>query len=356
MQQNNYLVIMAGGVGTRFWPMSRNSYPKQFLDVLGTGKTLLQQTVERFGGIVPEQNIYIVTSQEYTQLVKDQLPYIADSQVLAEPYRRNTAPCIAYACYKIACLNPQANVIISPADHIVLKESVFKQKIETCLAHAASTDNLVTLGIQPTRPDTGYGYIKFEENNTEIYKVEQFLEKPNLALAQQFVQSGQYLWNAGIFIWNLSTFQKAFAQLVPDIAEPFKKGMSYFFTDEEPQFIENLYQHCPNISIDYALLEKAQNVDVVPADVAWSDLGTWRSLHEAAPKDQHNNSLDGNIQVFDTQNSIIKTPEGMLVMVQGLNGHIVVQHQNALLICKIDDEQRVKEFVEIAKNIDQKFI
>lgn len=346
---------MAGGVGTRFWPMSRSYQPKQFLDVLGTGKTLLQQTAERFEGLVPAQNIFVVTSREYVNLVLEQLPYLPESQVLAEPGRRNTAPCIAYACYKISCLNAHANIIVSPADHIVLKEEAFKKQIAICLQAAQSSDSLLTLGISPTRPDTGYGYIQFENSSGEVKPVKRFCEKPNLETALSFLSSGDYVWNAGIFIWNLASFKKAFEHNMPELSAQFKEGQSYYFTDGETAFIENLYQSCPNISIDYALMEKADNVAVVLADVGWSDLGTWRSLHEAADKDDANNSLDGNIEVFDTRNSIIKTPADTLVVVQGLDGYIVVTHHKALLICKIEEEQRVKEFVELAKSKGEEF-
>jgi mannose-1-phosphate guanylyltransferase len=354
--KDNFLIIMAGGAGTRFWPISRNNNPKQFHDVLGTGKTLLQQTANRFKNICRAENIYVVTSQNYVEIVKNQLPFLTDNQVLAEPSRKNTAPCIAYACYKIGLLNASANIIISPADHIILNEVEFEKRINICLAGLKSSTNLFTLGISPTRPDTGYGYIKFENNDTDIKKVVKFLEKPNLENAVKFVESGEYVWNAGIFIWNFQVFKKTFAELMPIMADQFQKGASYYFTENEIDYINNVYLDCENISIDYALMEKADNVSVVLGDFGWSDLGTWKSLHDASEKDEENNVSDGKISIFDTKNSIIKTPENILAIVQGLDGYIVAFHDNVLMICKKEEEQRVKNFVELAKNIDEKYI
>lgn len=347
---------MAGGAGTRFWPISRNNNPKQFHDVLGTGKTLLQQTAARFRNICPTENIYVVTSQQYVELVKDQLPFLTDNQVLAEPIRRNTAPCIAYACYKIGLINSQATIIVSPADHIILNEAEFEKRANICIDEAKISTNLLTLGIQPTRPDTGYGYIKFEKADSEIKKVHNFLEKPNLEKAQEFVQSGEYVWNAGIFIWNFQTFKKTFGELMPTMAEQFKKGASFYFTENEVDFINNTYLACESISIDYALMEKAKNVMVVLGDFGWSDLGTWKSLHDAAEKDENQNAIDGQVRAFETKNSIIKTPEQILAVVQGLDGYIIAFHDNVLMICKKEEEQNVKNFVEMAQKIDNKYI
>lgn len=356
MNQNNYLVIMAGGAGTRFWPISRNHNPKQFHDVLGTGSTLLQQTANRFETICPKENIYVVTSLQYIDLVKKQLPYLSGNQILAEPFRKNTAPCIAYACYKIGVKNPHANIIISPADHIVLNEVEFKARINICVEAAEKSDNLLTLGIKPTRPDTGYGYIKFENGTSEVKPVEQFLEKPNLATAINFIESGNYVWNAGIFIWKLQTFKTAFENLMPQMAQLFQGGVEFYFTDQENNFIHENYPNCQSISIDYAILEKSKNIEVVLGDFGWSDLGTWKSLHEASEKDDLNNVLDGKIQLFDTKNSIIKTPSEMLAVVQGLDGFIVAVHENVLMICKKEEEQNVKLFVELAQKIDDKYV
>jgi mannose-1-phosphate guanylyltransferase len=356
MNQNNFLIIMAGGAGTRFWPISRNNNPKQFHDVLGTGKTLLQQSAYRFRNVCPQENIFVVTSQQYVEIVKEQLPYLCDNQVLAEPFRRNTAPCIAYACYKIGVVNPNANIIISPADHIILDEPEFEKRINICLEGAANSNNLFTLGISPTRPDTGYGYIKFEKSETEVKKVDQFLEKPNLENALKFIESGDYVWNAGIFIWNLPTFKNTFGKLMPEMADRFQKGASYYFTENEADFINNNYLECENISIDYALLEKATNVNVVFGNFGWSDLGTWKSLHDVSEKDSNNNVIDGQIEIFETKNSIIKTPKELLAVVQGLDGYIVAYHNNVLMICKKEEEQNVKAFVEIAQKINEEFI
>jgi mannose-1-phosphate guanylyltransferase len=347
---------MAGGAGTRFWPISRNKNPKQFHDVLNTGKTLLQQTAERFNGICPEENIYIVTSQEYVEIVKNQLPYLTDSQVLAEPFRRNTAPCIAYACYKIGVLNANANIIVSPADHIILNEEEFQKRINICINAAAQTPNLLTLGISPSRPDTGYGYINFEKSDSDVKKVNKFLEKPSLENAEKFIESGDYVWNAGIFIWSFKAFNDTFGKLMPEMARSFQKGMSHYFTDGETDYINDVYAKCENISIDYALLEKAENVNVVMGDFGWSDLGTWKSLHEAAEKDEKNNVVDGQILARDTTNSIIKIPDNMLAIVQGLDGYIVAFHDNVLMICKKEEEQNVKLFVEEARKINDEFI
>jgi mannose-1-phosphate guanylyltransferase len=356
MNQHNFLVIMAGGAGTRFWPISRNNNPKQFHDVLGTGKTLLQQTADRFKNICPIENIYVVTSLQYAEIVKEQLPYISKNQIIAEPNRKNTAPCIAYACYKINVLDANANIIVSPADHIVLNEAEFEKKINICLSASQADQCLVTLGITPTRPDTGYGYIKFLPNESELKKVDQFLEKPKLEHAIELIESGDNVWNAGIFIWKVSTFIHTFSQLMPNMAELFRKGSSFYFTESEIDYINDIYPKCESISIDYALMEKASNVYVVLADVGWSDLGTWKSLHEASGKDENNNVLDGKIVIYDTKNSIIKTPENMLVVAQGLDGYIIALHENALMICKTEEEQAVKKFVEMAQNMGEQYI
>jgi mannose-1-phosphate guanylyltransferase len=356
MIQDNYVVIMAGGAGTRFWPISRNNNPKQFHDVLNTGKTLLQQTAFRFRNICPQENIYIVTSRKYVQLVKDQLPFLADSQVLAEPLRRNTAACIAYACYKIGVLNETANIIISPADHIVLNEVEFETRLNISIAAAQNSDNLLTLGISPTRPDTGYGYIQFVKAVDDVKNVVQFLEKPALNKAIEFVESGEYVWNAGIFIWSLTTFKNSFSKSMPEMSEAFNKGMIHYFNDSEEDFINDIYVNCESISIDYALMEKAKNVQVVLGDFGWSDLGTWKSLHEASEKDTKNNVVDGQIIIVDTNNSIIKTPDHILAVIQGLDGYIVAFHDNVLMICKKEEEQNVKQFVENASKIDEKYI
>lgn len=354
--QDTYVIIMAGGVGTRFWPFSRTDFPKQFHDVLGTGRTLLQQTVDRFDGVCPIENVYIVTSQEYKDLVKEQIPELTDDQILLEPHRRNTAPCIAYACYKIAARNPNANVVVAPADHIILKEEVFKDTIKVALGATRNEDILVTLGIQPTRPDTGYGYIQYIPDKLTVKKVKSFTEKPHLELALQFLDSGDFVWNAGIFVWNINAFKKALTSFQPDIAEIFQGGDDHYYLDSEDSFIQRAYQHCGSISIDNGIMEKAENVHVVLASFGWSDLGTWKSMYEVSEKDANLNVTDGNLILHNTTNSIIKTPKDKLVVINGLDGFIVAEFDGVLLICKKDDEQKVKEFVAQAKELDPKYV
>jgi mannose-1-phosphate guanylyltransferase len=353
--QDTYVIIMAGGVGTRFWPFSRTDFPKQFHDVLGTGKTLLQQTVERFDGVCPIENIYIVTSQEYRELVKEQIPALSYDQILLEPHRRNTAPCIAYACYKIAARNPDANVVVAPADHIILKEEVFKDTIKVALGATRNEDILVTLGIQPTRPDTGYGYIQYIPDKMTVKKVKSFTEKPHLELAVQFLDSGDFVWNAGIFVWNIKSFKKALNEFQPDIAEIFGGGEPHYYLESEDGFIQRAYQHCGSISIDNGIMEKADNVHVVLSNFGWSDLGTWKSLYEVSEKDSNKNVIDGNLILHNTTNSIIKTPKDKLVVIDGLDGFIVAEYDGVLLICKKEDEQKVKEFVAEAKELNPKY-
>lgn len=352
---NNYVVIMAGGVGTRFWPFSRSTNPKQFHDVLGTGRTLLQQTADRFEGVCPNQNIYVVTSEEYVDLVKNQLPFLSNDQILAEPARRNTAPCIAYSAYKIAARNPNANIVVAPADHIILKEDAFKQRVSTALAATASDNQIVTLGITPSRPDTGYGYIQFVPADDEVKKVVEFKEKPNLATAQKFVESGEYVWNAGIFVWSVATIKKAFESFLPAIAAVFEEATPVYYTENEAPYMAEAYKTCQGISIDNGVMEHAKNVSVVLSDIGWSDLGTWKSLYEVSEKDENQNVVDGRVILQNSQNCIVKTPQERLVVVQGLDGYIVAEYNNVLLICKKDEEQRVKDFVNQANKIGAEF-
>lgn len=347
---------MAGGVGTRFWPFSRNNNPKQFHDVLGTGQSLLQQTVSRFDGVCPPENIYIVTSTEYYDLIKKQVPFLSDDQILLEPNRRNTAPCIAYACYKIARKDPDARVVVAPADHIILKEDVFREKILFALDAAGKEEILITLGIKPTRPDTGYGYIQFLPSESETKKVKTFTEKPQLEIAIKFLESGDFVWNAGIFVWNVQAILKAFGAHLPEIAEVFIAGEEDYYTEHEKIFIEKAYMLCKNVSIDVGIMEKADNVYVVLSDFGWSDLGTWKSLYDVSPKDEQQNALDGNIKLYNTGNCIIKTPKDKLVVVQGLEGYIIAENDGVLMICKIDEEQRVRDFVADAKQLGQQYI
>lgn len=353
---HTYAVIMAGGVGTRFWPFSRNNYPKQFHDVLGTGKTLLQQTASRFEGICPPQNIYVVTSEDYFGLVKEQLPFLSDDQILCEPHRRNTAPCIAYACYKIAAQDPKATVVVAPSDHLMLYEEVFRQQIRKALEAANQGEVLVTLGIQPSRPDTGYGYIQFEMASSEIKKVKSFREKPNAETAVSFLQSGDYVWNAGIFIWSVAAIQRAFERHLPQMSAIFAAGNSCYYTADERAFVSQVYADCQSISIDYAIMEKSDNVFVLLSDFGWSDLGTWKALYEASQKDEAQNATEGQVMLYETKNSIIKTSKDKLVVVQGLDGYIVAEHNGVLMICKIDEEQRVRDFVNDAQQFGNQYV
>jgi mannose-1-phosphate guanylyltransferase len=347
---------MAGGVGTRFWPMSKTSHPKQFIDILGSGKTLIQQTFDRFLKICPKENIYIVTNQIYKNLVLDQLQGISEKQVLCEPCRRNTAPCIAYANYKILQVNPDANIVVAPSDHIILKEDIFTDVILSAFEASSSNDWLLTLGIQPSRPDTGYGYIQFDKNITykndnRIKKVINFTEKPKLEKAKSFLESGDFLWNSGIFIWSLKSIMKAFYKYLPEVDAIFNEGISKYNTAEEEIFINKAYTVCQNISIDYGVMEKADNVYVLASDFGWSDLGTWGSLFDIRKKNEQGNSVVGkNVMMYDIKNCIVNMPKDKLVVLQGLDDYIVVENDDILLVCKKSDEQQIRQFVDDVKN------
>jgi len=348
-QHNTYVLIMAGGVGSRFWPKSRNHFPKQFIDILGLGKSLLQLTYERFTKICDPTQIFILSNEHYKDLVLSQLPGLNEDQVLLEPSRNNTAPCIAYASYKILKANPEANIVVAPSDHLILKEEEFLSKVEQGLNFSAENEALLTLGIQPTRPDTGYGYIKYQESriedkSTEIRKVSAFMEKPSLAKAEAYLASGEYLWNAGIFIWSAKSIQQAFAKYAPEIDQLFASGNAAYNTANEQDFIKQYYPTAPNISIDYAILEKAENVYTLPADIGWSDLGTWASLHAVASKDENENALGcTEINIQRTQNCIIQLPKGKAAVIKGLDNYIVVDDGNVLLIYPKSDEQEIKQ-------------
>jgi mannose-1-phosphate guanylyltransferase len=357
MIAHNYVIIMAGGIGSRFWPMSRSNFPKQFHDILGTGKTLLQQTAERFEGICPKENIYIVTNKDYYGLCKEQLPYLADDQILLEPVARNTAPCIAYACYKIASKDPKANVVISPSDHVILKEEEFRRIITKGLEATQDNDILLTLGIKPHRPDTGYGYIQFHDEETPfgVMKVKTFTEKPKLDLAIEFLKSGDFVWNAGIFLWNVQAFLRAFKVNLPEMYELFEEGKETYYTPSERAFIDVAYSQCKSISIDYGIMEKSNNVYTMLSEFGWSDLGTWKSLYEICDKDNNGNVVDGNTMLYKTTNSIIKSTEkDKLVVVQGLDNYIISVSGDVVMICNKDEEQMVKEFVSDAKSSKEK--
>lgn len=351
MNKNNFCVIMAGGIGSRFWPMSRTSQPKQFIDILGSGETLIQQTFKRFERVCPSENIYIVTNEIYREQIKKQIPHINDEQIVCEPARRNTAPCIAYANYKIHKINPDANIIVAPSDHIILKEDEFVEVISKALEATRENDWLVTLGITPSRPDTGYGYIQFNENtgwekDERLKKVKTFTEKPVLEMAKSFIESGDFLWNAGIFVWSLKSIMKAFEQHLPEVDSIFKEGIPNYNTKNEEVFIKNAYTVCKNISIDYGVMEKADNVYVLISDFGWSDLGTWGSLYETRNKDVNSNTIVGkNVMTYDTKNCIVNMPKDKLVVLQGLDDYIVVEDNNILLICKKGEEQQIRQFV-----------
>jgi len=351
ISKNHYCVIMAGGIGARFWPMSRTSHPKQFIDILGTGETLIQQTFRRFAKIMDPANIYIVTNESYKDLVKKQIPEITDEQILCEPSRRNTAPCIAYANYRILLKNPDAIIVVAPSDHIILKEETFLQNVTTALEAAAENDRLLTLGIRPSRPDTGYGYIQYTEDflyekDPHLKKVKTFTEKPNLELAVTFLKCGDFLWNSGIFIWSLKSIMKAFEAFLPEVDVLFRNGLAKYETPEEKSFIAETYTICKSISIDYGIMEKANNVYVLAVDFGWSDLGTWGSLYENRSKDQKGNTVIGkNTLLYDTNNCIVNMPEDKVVVLQGLEDYIVVESENVLLVCRKADEQQIRQFV-----------
>jgi len=347
---HTYVAIMAGGVGSRFWPGSREARPKQFLDMLGVGKSLLRLTFERFLPICPASQIFIVTNAAYRDLILEQIPEISDHQILCEPSRNNTAPCVAWTAFKLAALDPEANFVIAPSDHIVLKEPAFLEKIQIALDYAANNDALLTLGIQPSRPDTGYGYIQMEtETAPGIFKVKRFAEKPDLATAQQFVASGEYLWNAGIFIWRASSVLRAYQSLAPDIFSILEKGREVYNTPDEQAFINAAYPTTPNISVDFAIMEKASNVYTLPAEFGWSDLGTWASLHAECPKDENGNALQGNVIALDTHDTLVRIPEGKLAVVKDLHDYIIVDTPDALLIYPKSKEQEVKQVTGLVK-------
>ncbi|MGB4398673.1 MAG: mannose-1-phosphate guanylyltransferase [Daejeonella sp.] len=351
--KNNYALIMAGGIGSRFWPISRTSYPKQFIDILGTGKTLIQQTYDRFKNIVPEENIFILTNEIYSDLVLEQIPGMDKSRILCEPVMRNTAPCIAYGCHKINKLNPDAAIVVSPSDHLILNNEEFINCINKSLKTASDNDCLITLGIKPSRPDTGYGYIQYntQKIDDDFYKVKTFTEKPNLELARTFVQSGDFLWNAGIFVWSVRNILYSFRKHLPEINDIFNEGSAVYNTDKETEFIQTAFTQCTNISIDYGIMEKAENVYVLPSEFGWSDLGTWASVYELAEKDYVGNAVipSEKVIMYDSSNCMVNVPEGKVVILQGLHDFIVVEANNTLLICPRDREQQIKQVVTDVK-------
>ena len=348
--RNNHLVIMAGGVGSRFWPMSTVEKPKQFIDVLGVGKSLLQLTVERFGDICKAENVWVVTNKAYVNLVKEQLPELPDGNILCEPCRRNTAPCIAYVSWKIKSKDPKANIVVTPSDHIVTNTEEFRRVIKSCLDFTMDSDAIVTLGMKPTRPETGYGYIQADLTssslrNKEIFRVYSFREKPDFDTAKQYISKNNYFWNAGIFIWNVSTIVNAFRVYQPAISKVFEGMLPIYGTDKEQLMIDEKFPECKSISVDYAIMEKAEEIFVWPADFGWSDRGTWGSLLVNTKNDLYGNCCIGNeIDVFETSNCIIHTTQEKKVIVQGLDGYIVAENDDTLLICRLTEEQRIKQF------------
>lgn len=358
---NSYALIMAGGIGSRFWPISRIAHPKQFIDILGTGKTLIQQTYERFVKIVPEENIFILTNEIYSDLVMQQIPGMDRSRILCEPIMRNTAPCIAYGCHKIQKLNPDAAIVVAPSDHLILDTEGFIQCITKSLKAASENDCLITLGIKPSRPDTGYGYIQYNTKKIEedFYKVKTFTEKPNADLARTFIQSGDFLWNAGIFVWSVKNILRAFEKHLPEINDIFSEGATIYNTSMENEFVQSAFTQCTNISIDYGIMEKADNVYVLPSEFGWSDLGTWASVYELSDKDYVGNAVipSERVIMYDSSNCMVNVPKGKLVVLQGLHDFIVVEDNNTLLICPRDREQEIKQVVtDVKQKLGSEFI
>ena len=351
---NNYCIIMAGGIGSRFWPLSKDNYPKQFLDILGTGKSFIQSTYERFSPVIPDENFLVVTNKAYKQLVLENLPMLHPDQVLCEPARRNTAPCIAYAAYHIQSRCKEANIVVTPADHLVTNEVEFQRIIRLGFDFLAKNQNaLMTIGIKPSRPETGYGYIQcgsrrdeVGSRNEEVVKVEMFKEKPDYETAVKFVSEGNYLWNSGIFLWTLNGIMQAFKQYLPDMVEVFEKGKNDFGTANEQAFIDAHFIESPNISIDYGVMEKSPNTYTIPADFGWSDIGTWGSLFTHAKKDENGNAKRGKVVSVDNKNTIINIEEGTEAVVQGLEDYLVAFRDHSLLVCRLKDEQQIKVWIE----------
>lgn len=339
---------MAGGIGSRFWPMSTPECPKQFIDVMGCGRTLIQLTADRFDGVCPRENMWVVTSEKYIDIVREQLPEIPESNILAEPCARNTAPCIAYACWKIKKKYPKANIVVTPSDALVIDTGEFRRVVEKALRFTNDSSAIVTLGIKPTRPETGYGYIAAADSITtdkEIFTVDSFKEKPDKETAEKYLSDGNFFWNAGIFVWNVRTITSVMRVYAPGIAQIFDRIYPDFYTDKESETIKKLFPTCEGISIDYAVMEKAQEIYVLPASFGWSDLGTWGALRGLLPQDKSGNATVGaDIRLYESRNCIVHASEEKRVVVQGLDGYIIAEKDNTLLICKLEEEQRIKEF------------
>jgi mannose-1-phosphate guanylyltransferase len=360
MNQHHYVAIMAGGIGSRFWPQSRTSYPKQFLDILNTGKSLIRWTYERYAAFIPTENIYIVTSDEYVSIVQEQLPELNPENILAEPSRKNTAPCVAYISYKLLQKDPEASLIVAPSDHMILDNENFRTITLQALDFVSNIKSLVTLGIKPTHPNTGYGYIQHEPMQVAdgIYKVKTFTEKPNLELAKTFLASGDFLWNAGIFVWQVKNVMKAFEQYQPEMYELFDAEKANFNTPTEKEAINRIYPLCTNVSIDFAIMEKADNVYVIPSSFGWSDLGTWNSAYDNLEKDYLGNAVASeNVIVIDATKCMVSAPKEKLLLLQGLDDFIVVDTPDVLMICKKEKEQAIKEYVaEVKRNKGDQYL
>ena len=350
MSSNIYVVIMAGGSGTRFWPYSRDTKPKQFLDVLGTGRSLLQMTFDRFTAITTPDKILVVSNDKYDDLIKEQLPELGEHQILLETEKRNTAPCIAYAAYKIMKQDPNAVLVVSPSDHVIFKEDAFNEVIGTSIEDATNNEHLITIGIRPNRPETGYGYIQYlTDSDSKVKKVKTFTEKPELDLAVKFLESGDFLWNSGIFVWSIDAIIKAFEKHEEGIASLFADGLSEYYTDSEKAFIKKTYSHCKNISIDYAIMEKAENVYVVPGDFGWSDLGSWNALHEIKDKDENENVIEGSVMTYASKDNYIKGKKDKVIVAQGCEGMLIADFDDVLLICKKEDSSIFRDFITDVK-------
>ena len=349
---NQYCIIMAGGIGSRFWPLSKNNYPKQFLDILGTGKSFIRSTFERFLPVVPAENFLVVTNAAYKEAVLQHIPELRPDQVLCEPMRRNTAPCIAYASYRIKSQCDDAVIAVTPADHLVLNETKFQKVIGTgfdFVAKSENSDALLTIGIKPSRPETGYGYIELPKGDMregEVTAIEGFKEKPDLEKAKAFLAAGNYLWNSGIFIWSLRGILNAFRNFLPAMADLFEEGKGVYGTQAEQEFINRKFAECENISIDYGVMERASKRYTIPAEFGWSDIGTWGSLFTHADKDGDNNARKGKTIVTATRNSIVNVEDGVEAIVEGLDGYLVAYRDKSLLVCRLSEEQHIKEWVE----------
>ncbi|MBO6026643.1 MAG: mannose-1-phosphate guanylyltransferase [Bacteroidales bacterium] len=350
----NFCIIMAGGIGSRFWPLSKDNYPKQFLDILGTGKSFIRSTYDRFSPVIPDENFLVVTNKAYKQLVLEQLPMLRPDQVLCEPARRNTAPCIAYACYHIQSRCKDANIVVTPADHLVTNEREFERIIRLGFDFLAQNQQaLMTIGIKPSRPETGYGYIQVGASDRQgslsrnnVIPVLRFKEKPDYDTAVKFVADGNFFWNSGIFLWTLDGIMSAFRQYLPEMVEVFEKGIYNFGTPEEQDFINDHFVDCPNISIDYGVMEKSPNTYTIPADFGWSDIGTWGSLFTHAQKDEAGNAIRGKVVAVDNKNTIINIEDGTEAVVEGLEDYLVAYRDHSLLVCKLHDEQQIKIWIE----------